>query len=199
MNLAILASGSGSNFQALVDAQKKGYFKAKIKLLITDKEKAFVRKRADKFKIKHVFIDPKKFKSRVSFDKEVVKVLRREKIDFILLAGFMRIISPYFVRSYKNKIINIHPALLPLFKGTDAIKRALNSGAKATGVTVHFVDEKIDNGPIILQESIKIKANTKLKDLEKKIHSLEHKLYPQAVKLLLEKKVKIRGGKVSIF
>ena len=117
MNIAVLASGNGTNFEALAKAAEKGYFKANIKLLLTDKKGAFARKRAEKFGIKDIFINPKGFRSRLDFDKKIVSILRKEKISLVILAGYMRIISPYFVKSFKNKIINIHPALLPAFKG----------------------------------------------------------------------------------
>jgi len=198
MNIAILASGKGTNFEVLAKAVKRGYIKAEIKLLITDKEKAFVRRRAKRFKIREFFINPKNFKSRLSFDKELVKILHKEKIDLVVLAGYMRILSSVFVRSFKNRILNIHPALLPAFRGTNAIERALKYGCKLTGVTVHFVNEQIDAGPIILQKSIKIKEGTALEELEKRVHELEHKLYPLAVKLFIDKKIKIDGKNVKI-
>ncbi|MFH1504353.1 MAG: phosphoribosylglycinamide formyltransferase [Candidatus Omnitrophota bacterium] len=195
MNIAILASGNGTNLEALAKAAKKGYFKADIKLLITDKKEAFARIRAKKLGLKDIFINPKDFSSRLEFDKEIVKILKKEKTDLVTLAGYMRIISPYFVKIFKNKIINIHPALLPAFKGVRSIERALKHGSKITGVTVHFVDEKIDHGPIILQESLKIKKNETLKELEKRVHKLEHKLYPLAIKLIIEKDT--MGGKFA--
>jgi len=198
INIAVLASGNGTNFEALTKAVKKQRLKADIKLLITDKKNAFARKRAKRLGVKDIFIDPKGFKSRLEFDKEIVKVLRREKTDIVALAGYMRIISPYFVKSFKNKIVNIHPALLPAFKGVDSIARVLEYGCKATGVTVHFVDEKVDHGPIILQEAVTIRKNETLKALEKRVHKLEHKLYPLAVKLIVEKKLKIKGRNVFI-
>ena len=180
MNIAVLASGS-----------------SKIKLLITDKKNAFARRRASRLKIKDLFIDPKKSKNRLAYDKAIVKVLKKEKIDLILLAGYMRVLSPYFIKQFKNKILNIHPALLPSFKGTDSIKRAFDYGVKVTGVTVHFVDSKVAHGPIILQEEIKITPKTTLSTLTKQIHALEHKLYPKAVKLFATKKLTLSGRKVS--
>ena len=198
MNVAVLASGNGSNFECLVKAAKKKKIKVNIKLLITDKKNAFVRKRAKRLGVKDVFINPKSFKSRLGFDKEIVKILRKEKIKLVALAGYMRLISPYFVKSFKNRILNIHPALLPCFKGTTAIKDAYNYGCKITGVTVHLVDEKVDHGPIILQESLKISDSLGIAKLEKKIHEIEHKLYPRALRLLAEGKLKIRGRNVKI-
>ena len=197
-NIAILASGRGTNFEAIAKAIKTGKLKANLKLLITDNENAYVRKRAKKFKVKDIFVDPKKFKNRIDFDKEIVKILKREKIDLVVLAGFMRILSGYFVKKFKNKILNIHPAILPAFKGTNAIERAYNYGCKVTGVTIHFVDEKVDHGPIILQEVVKIEEEMSLEKLEEKIHRLEHKLYPKAIKLFLKGRLKVKGRNVKI-
>ena len=198
MNIAILASGNGSNFEAIVKAAKRGYIKACIKILITDKSNAYVRQRAKRSKIKDIFIDPSEFKSRLEFDAEVAKVLKKEKIGLVVLAGFMRILSAKFVKRFKNRILNIHPALLPAFKGENAIRRALQHNCKVTGVTVHFVDEKVDNGPIILQQAIEIKRGETLERLEKRIHNLEHKLYPLAVKLFTERRIKIKNRNVEI-
>jgi len=197
-NIVVLASGSGTNFQALAKAIKKQKLKARIKLLVTDKRNSFVRKRAKNLDIKDVFVNPKEFKSDLEFDKSIVKILKKEKIDLVILAGYMKIISPFFVKSFNNKILNIHPAILPAFKGTGSISRAFKYGCKVTGVTVHFIDEKVDHGPIILQETVKITKGMSQEKLEEKIHKLEHKLYPQALKLILDKKVRIRGRDVKI-
>ena len=197
-NIVVLASGNGTNFQALVKAICKQKLKAKIKLLITDKKNSFVCKRAKSLGIKDIFINPKEFKSDLAFDKKIVKILKKEKIDLVILAGYMKIISSFFVRSFNNRILNIHPSLLPAFKGTNAISRAFRYGCKVTGVTVHFIDEKIDHGPIILQETVEIKKGMNEEKLEEKIHKLEHKLYPQALKLILDKKVRVKGRNVKI-
>ena len=198
MNIAILASGTGSNFQALASAVKKGYIKANVKLLVVDKANAYVRVRAKRFKIKDIFIDPKQFKTRIDFDKTLVKLLKAERIDLVVLAGFMRILSPFFVNAFKNKILNIHPALLPAFRGEHAIERARAFGCKVTGVTVHFVDEGVDHGPIVVQQPVTIEEGITLEKLEKKIHTLEHKLYPLAIKLLVENKLAIKDRQVKI-
>jgi len=198
MNIAILASGNGSNFEAIAKAVKRGYIKASIKVLITDKYNAFARTRARRNNIKDVFVDPRKFGSRAGFDKEIIRILKAEDIDLVILAGFMRILSTDFVKRFHNSILNIHPALLPAFRGERAIERALKYGCKVTGVTVHFIDEKVDNGPVILQEAIKIKRGETPENLEKRIHKLEHKLYPLAVKLFVEKRLKIKNRNVEI-
>jgi len=198
-NIAILASGKGSNFEAIVNSVKNGYIRnVEIKLLLSDKKYAPVRKKAKQKKIKDIFINPTHFRSRHEFDKAIAKVLLDEKIDLILLAGYMRILSPYLVGMFKNKILNIHPALLPAFKGKNSIQRALKYGCKVTGVTVHLIDEKVDNGPIILQKSIDIKEGATIKEVENEIHKLEHKLYPLALKLFIDKKIRVRKHHVQI-
>jgi len=198
MNIAILASGNGSNFEAIVKAVKRGYIKASIKALITDKHDAFVRERAKRNSIKDIFIDPAKFKSRIAFDREIVRILKAEKVNLVVLAGFMRILSIDFVKKFRSHILNIHPALLPAFRGENAIAKALEYGCKITGVTVHFIDEKVDNGPVILQEAVRIKKGETLKNLEERIHKLEHKLYPLAIKLFTENRLKIKNRNVEI-
>ena len=199
MNIAVLASGNGTNFEAIVRSVEEGKLKnANIKILIGDRKDAFVYKRAKRYGVKTLFINSKSFKNRVLFDKEAVKILRKEKIELVVLAGFMRILSPHFVKAFKNRILNIHPALLPSFKGDSAIKEAHKYGVKITGVTVHLVDNEVDHGPIILQEALKVKERESLESLEKRIHRLEHKLYPEAIKLFIQGRLKVRGRKVTI-
>jgi phosphoribosylglycinamide formyltransferase-1 len=146
-----------------------------------------------------VFIDPKSFKSRLDFDKALVRILREEKINLVVLAGFMRILTPYFVGEFRNRILNIHPAILPAFRGQNSIKRAYGYGCKITGVTVHLVDNAVDRGPIILQDIVPIEENMPLAELEEEIHRLEHKLYPLAIKLFIDGKIKIRGRRVKTY
>ncbi|MCM8773995.1 MAG: phosphoribosylglycinamide formyltransferase [Candidatus Omnitrophica bacterium] len=198
INIAVLASGRGTNFEAIVKAIKSNYLKANLKVLITDKKNAYVRIRARMHGVREVFIDPKRFNSPMDFEKEIVKVLKEERVKLVVLAGFMRVLSPYFVNLYKNRILNVHPSLLPAFKGKNAIERAYKYGVKVTGVTVHFVDRKVDNGPIILQESLKIKDDYSLKELEENIHHIEHRLYPKAIKLAIEGRLKIKGRRVTV-
>ena len=148
-------------------------------------------------------IDSRDFKGkRLQFDKNVISVLKKYKVTptngLVCLAGFMKIISPYFIKAYKNKILNIHPAILPAFPGLDAQKQAVDFGAKFSGCTVHFVDEGVDTGPIIIQEIVKISDKDTEKTLSKKIHKKEHEIYPKAVELLAKKKIVIRGRKVHI-
>ena len=194
MNLAIFASGNGSNFAALIKAVKEKKIKAKFVVLVCDKPEAFVVKRAQKAKVTVILVKREDFVSRADYEAAIIQRLKNYKIDLIVLAGFMRLLSPDFVKRYRNRIINIHPSLLPAFKGARAIRDAFDSGVDFTGVTVHFVDQEIDHGPIILQCKIKIKSQDTLASLEKRIHLLEHKLYPQAIKLFIRGKT--RGLKI---
>lgn len=198
MNIAVFASGRGTNFSAIVRAVKKGKLKANLALLVCDNPKALVLGRAKKAGIKVALLKREDFPSKKDFENKLIEHLEREKIDLIVLAGFMRVLSPEFIQKYKNRILNIHPALLPCFKGGQAIKDAFNYGVKVTGVTVHFVDEKIDSGPIILQVPVKIEENDTLETLETKIHKVEHSLYPEAIRLFLEGRLSIKGRKVEI-
>jgi len=196
MNIAVLVSGNGTNLQAIIDTVKSGYIKATIALVISDNKQAYALERAKKAGIETLFLDPKVFNSREDFDKEIIKNLKSRNIELICLAGYMRVLTPYFVREYKNRIINIHPALLPSFKGVNGVKDALDWGVKITGPTVHFVTEKVDSGPIIAQTAIEVKDDDTEDALRGRIHKEEHKIYPKAVKDFAEGKLEIRGGRV---
>jgi len=198
VNLAVFASGQGSNFSAIVNAIKRGGIKVRSVLLVCDKPLARVIGRAQKAKVGVILVRREDFAGRADFEAAIIQRLISYKIDLIALAGFMRMLSPAFVRKYRSRIINIHPSLLPAFKGSHAIKDAFKAGAASTGVTVHFVDEEMDHGPVILQEKVRITSGDTLASLEKKIHAVEHKLYPHVVRLYSEGKIKIRRGKVSI-
>ena len=196
MNIAILCSGSGTNLQAIIDKVKSGYIPAKIAFVLSDKPDAFALTRAKKAGIETVVLKSKDYKTREDFDKEVVKNLKKRNVELVVMAGFMRLLSPYFIKEYKDRIINIHPALLPSFKGTNGIKDALDYGVKVTGATVHFVDEHLDNGPIILQSCVDIKDEDTIDTLLERVHREEHKIYPEAVKLFAEGRLVIKGRKV---
>ncbi|MDD5561583.1 MAG: phosphoribosylglycinamide formyltransferase [Candidatus Omnitrophica bacterium] len=190
MNLAIFASGNGSNFSAIVKAIRQSRIKAKLVILVCDRPRAFVVKRAKKEKVRVVLVRREDFVSRADFEMAIIQRLRSYKIDLIALAGFMRMLSPSFVRRYRKRILNIHPSLLPAFKGSHAIKDAIDHKASFTGVTVHFVDEQMDHGPVILQERIKIRSNDTLSLLEKRIHALEHRMYPRVIELFCSGRIK---------
>lgn len=198
MKFAVFASGHGTNLQAIIDAVKKGKIKAQLALVISDNPKAYALKRARKARIKSVFINPRVFTDRKSYDRQMLKYLRCEKIDFVVLAGFMRILSEGFVRRYQGKILNIHPALLPAFRGSEAIAEAFKYGVKVTGVTVHFVDVKVDSGPVIFQEAVGVKSDDTLATLAEEIHKVEHRIYPQAIDLFARGRLQIKGRKVLI-
>lgn len=198
MNIAVLCSGSGTNLQAIIDKVVSGYINAKIALVLSDKKDAFALERAKKAGIETVVLDPKDYKTREEFDKEVIRNLKKRNVELVVLAGFMRLLSPYFIAEYKNRIMNVHPALLPSFKGSHGIKDALDHGVKVTGVTVHFVDEHLDNGPIILQRCVEIKSGDTEESLLERVHKEEHKIYPEAVKLFAEGRLKIEGRRVVI-
>jgi phosphoribosylglycinamide formyltransferase-1 len=198
-NLAVFASGRGSNFIAIAKAIRSGKLKrANLALLLSDNPNAPVIAEARKLKVKVLLVDPAVFSVKQDFEAEVAKHLKENKIGLIVLAGFMRILSRNFVRAYKNKIINIHPSLLPSFKGKEGIRDAYEYGVKVTGVTVHFVDEKMDHGPIITQKEVKVEGKDTLVSLEYKMHKVEHKLYPEAIKLFIDRKLKLSGRRVLI-
>lgn len=198
MNIAVFASGRGTNFSAIARAAKKGVIKANLALLVCDNPKALVLQKAKRAGVKAALVKKEDFATKRDFELGIIEHLEENTIDLIVLAGFMRILSPEFVRQYKFRILNIHPALLPSFKGAQGIKDAFDYGVKVTGVTVHFVDEEMDHGPIILQEAVKVRADDTLESLEKRMHKVEHLLYPEALRLFSEGKLKIEGRRVII-
>jgi phosphoribosylglycinamide formyltransferase 1 len=198
MNIAVFASGRGTNFSAIARAVKKGKIAAELALLVCDTPSAPVIAKAKRGKVKIALVERKDFPAKEEFENKIIQHLEEARIDLIVLAGFMRILSPGFVGRYKNRILNIHPALLPSFKGSEAIKDAFAYGVKATGVTVHFVDEEMDHGPVIAQTPVRIEEADTLETLEAKIHKVEHRLYPFAIQLVVEGKVVPEGRRVRI-
>ena len=197
-NIAVFASGRGTNFSAISAAVKKGRLKANLALLVCDNPRAPVLERAKKAKVKAVIVQRGDGVSKNDFEAKIIEHLKGHSIDVIVLAGFMRLLSSEFVRQYKGRILNIHPSLLPAFKGTEGIKDAFEYGARVTGVTVHFVDEELDHGPIILQAPVNIGEKDTLGSIEEKIHKLEHKLYPEALRLFVGGKLRLQGRRVII-
>jgi phosphoribosylglycinamide formyltransferase 1 len=181
MNFAVFASGNGSNVQAIIDALKAGRIAAALAVVFSDKPDAFALTRAKKAGIATLHLSPKDFADRAAFDNAVLAEMDARKIDFIVLAGYMRLLSPQFVRAYAERLINIHPSLLPDFKGAHAIRDAFAAKVKETGVSVHFVIDEVDAGRIIAQEKVAILPNDTLGSLEERIHAVEHKLYPQVI------------------
>lgn len=198
MRFAVFVSGSGTNLAAIIDAVKRKAITSELALVVSDKRKAFALKRAEAAGIKTRVFPPKDYTNKQSVDRDMVVFLKQERIDFIVLAGYMRLLTPFFIKKFHRKILNVHPSLLPSFRGLRAIKDAFTFGTKVTGVTIHFVDEKMDHGPIITQESLKILGNDTLESLEEKIHKLEYRVYPKAIQLFVEGRLKIKGRKVEI-
>lgn len=199
MKIAVFVSGNGTNLQALIDAGKnKKLGQGEITLVVCDKPQAYALTRAATAGIKTFVLEKKGFTSREEYDKRIALELKKEKIELIVLAGFMRILSGDFVDEYYGRMLNIHPSLLPAFKGAHAIRDAYESGIKEAGVTVHFVTKELDSGPIVLQDKVTRTPEDTLETLEEKIHKVEHRLYPEAVRLFAEGKLKIENGKVKI-
>ncbi|MFH1458737.1 MAG: phosphoribosylglycinamide formyltransferase [Candidatus Omnitrophota bacterium] len=198
MNIAVFVSGQGTNFSAIIRAVKKGKIKAHLALLVCDQPGAGAIGRAKRAGIKVALVKREDFATKEDFEAQILGRLKENQIDLIVLAGFMRLLSAEFVLQYKERIINVHPALLPSFKGAHGIKEAFDYGVKVTGATVHFVDEAMDHGPIILQRSVRIEEGDTLGSLEEKIHKIEHVLYPEALKLLTQGQLKREGRKVRI-
>lgn len=196
--IAVFASGNGSNFLNIVKEIRSGCLKAELPLLVCDQPTAGVLKHALKYKIPTLVLERSAYDSRDLYENEIIRNLKALKIDYVVLAGFMRILGPVLIKAYRNRVINIHPALLPSFKGSHGIKDALDYGVKLTGVTVHFVDEKMDHGPIILQEAVAILAKDDFASLSKKIHRIEYKIYPQALRLLLSGRLHISARRVHL-
>ena len=198
INIGVLVSGRGTNLQAIIEAIEEGKIEGEIKIVMSDHPKACALKRAQQYLIDTRYIDFKEFKNREDYDKEIIKSLKEKKIDLVVLAGYMRILSPYFIRTYKNKIINIHPALLPSFSGLHAQGQAVKYGVKVSGCTVHFVDEGVDSGPIVLQRALEVKDDDTEESLAERILKEEHQIYPQAIQLFSQGRLMIKGRRVFI-
>ena len=185
--ISIFASGSGTNFQAIVDAVNDGTIPARIALLVCDKPDAYVLQRAEKEGITTFVFEPKKFVSKAHYEQQILMELRKYEVEWIFLAGYMRIIGRILLNAFPEKIVNIHPALLPAFPGANGIRDAYQYGVKVFGVTVHFVDEGVDTGKIIDQDSFKIFGSESLESIEDQIHKIEHEIYPRVIAILLSK------------
>jgi phosphoribosylglycinamide formyltransferase-1 len=202
VRVGVLASGRGSNLQAVIDAIEAGRVNAQIVLVLSNKKDAVALERARKYGLTEVFLDPKPFAgqpdSREAYDRAVLDVLRKHDVELVLLAGYMKIVTSVLVKAYENRMMNIHPSLLPSFPGLDAQKRALDHGVKLSGCTVHFVTEGVDEGPIIIQAAVPILEGDTPEALAARILVEEHKIYPKAVQLYAEGRLKIDGRIVRI-
>lgn len=198
LKAGVLASGIGSNFQAIIDAIEKGNIKASIELLITDNPSAFAIERAKKHNIRYLFINPKEFAAKDVFFSRIADELKARGVELVILAGFMRIVRKPLIAAFPGRIMNIHPALLPAFPGLHGQKQALDYGVKISGCTVHFVDEGMDTGPVIIQAAVPVLPDDTEDTLSERILSFEHRIYPEAVRLFAEGRIEIDGRKVKI-
>lgn len=184
---AIFASGAGSNFQAIMEANRENELGCEIVLLVCDKPEAKVIEKAANFGVTTHIADPKTFPSKEAYEQAVVSKLQGAKVDWIFLAGYMRIVGPTLLQAYDRAIVNIHPSLLPAFPGLDAIGQAFRANAQTTGVTIHYIDEGVDTGPIIDQEALEILPTDTEETLKQRIQEIEHRLYPKVIRNLLNR------------
>jgi phosphoribosylglycinamide formyltransferase-1 len=198
LKLGILISGNGSNLQSIIDNIEKGSLKAIIKIVISNNPEAYGITRAKKHGIPVVVLKNGDFKNKEEFNLELIRILKNNYVDLVILAGFMRIITPTLLKAFPHKIMNIHPALLPSFPGIHGQKQALEYGVKLSGCTVHFVDEGVDTGPIIIQSAVQVFDDDTEETLAARILEEEHRIYPQAIQFFAEGKIEIKGRKVRI-
>ncbi|HLA77848.1 MAG TPA: phosphoribosylglycinamide formyltransferase [Vicinamibacteria bacterium] len=193
--IGVLASGRGSNLQALIEAAAAGALGGRIAVVLSNLESAPALDRARRAGIPAVFRDHRG-RRREDFDQELVGVLQHHQVELVCLAGYLRILSPVFIRAFPGRILNVHPSLLPAFPGLEAPRQAWEHGAKVSGATVHLVDEDLDSGPIVLQEVVPVLDADTPETLARRILTVEHRLYPQAVRLLLEGQLRFEGRRV---
>ena len=203
VNIGVLISGGGTNLQSIIDGINCGDIRGQIKLVISNKKEAYGLKRAQNAGIEAIYIDRKKFATEELYNKKLIEELEGRNIDLIVLAGYLKVLSKNFVGRYKNRIINIHPSLIPSFcgkgfYGEKVHRMALDYGVKITGATVHFVDEGTDTGPIILQKSVEVKDDDTVDSLKERVLDIEHQLLPEAVKLFCEDRLTIKNRRVII-
>ncbi|MEJ2682763.1 MAG: phosphoribosylglycinamide formyltransferase [Candidatus Sulfobium sp.] len=193
-----MASGRGSNFQSIIDSVESGYLDAEIKVLVTDNRDAFALERARKSGIESLVVVPKEFGSRDDYFRRIAEELRGRGVSLVVLAGFMRIVGKPLLHEFPNRVMNIHPALLPSFPGLHGQRQAVDYGVKISGCTVHFVDEGMDTGPIIIQAAVPVRHDDTEESLSERILRLEHRIYPEAIKMFVEGRLDVRGRKVII-
>lgn len=186
MKIAVFASGNGSNFEAIVKSMNQGEIEGAIVLVFSDRTEAYVLERAKSLQIPVRSFSPKQFTNKVEYEREILKELEAKEVELLVLAGYMRLIGPTLLNAYPNRILNIHPALLPEFPGLHGIRDAFEAGVKQTGVTVHYVDNGVDTGPILAQKRVNIEENETLASLELKIHQAEHQLYPEVIQDVIQ-------------
>lgn len=195
--LAVFCSGSGTNLAAIIRAVRRRQIPSAIRLVVSDRAEAYALVRARRAGIPTLSLPPHDFSSQASYERALIRALERARVRYIALAGFMRILSPAFVRRYRWRILNIHPALLPAFPGAHAVRDALAACARVTGVTVHLVDEGVDTGPIVLQETVRVLPRDTEAKLLARLHRVEHRLYPRALRELVEGRLRVDRGRVK--
>jgi phosphoribosylglycinamide formyltransferase-1 len=198
LRVGVLASGRGTNLQALLDACARPDFPARVVVVLSDRERAQALERARTAGVEAAFVNLKDFADREAFDLALVRLLEARRVGLVCHAGFMRILSPAYVRAFAGRALNVHPSLLPAFPGLSAQRQALDWGVKVAGATVHFVDEGVDTGPIVLQASVPVHPDDTEESLSARILAEEHRLYPEAVRLFAEGRLRIAGRRVVV-
>ncbi|MFP4661423.1 MAG: phosphoribosylglycinamide formyltransferase [Halanaerobiales bacterium] len=198
LKIGVLVSGRGSNLQSILDNVESGDLNVEIGLVISDRENAYALERAAEHGVDHKYINPREYESKEKFEQVMIDLFRDRGVELVLMAGFMRILTPHFIREFKQRVMNIHPSLLPSFSGLHPQQQALDYGVKVSGCTVHFADEGMDTGPIILQSAVPVLDDDDEDSLAARILKEEHKIYPEAVKLFSEGRLKIEGRSVKI-
>lgn len=198
LKIAILASGSGSNAQAMIDKARQGILDVDIRLVVSNRPGAGVLERAKKAGIPATLIDHGDFADRAAHEAQLIEKIRQSGAEYVALAGYMRLLTPLFLEAFQGRVLNLHPALLPSFPGTNGGKDALDYGVKLTGCSVHFVEEDMDAGPLIIQAAVPVKAGEELETLMQRIHALEHRIYPQALQWLAEGRISRKGREVYL-
>jgi phosphoribosylglycinamide formyltransferase 1 len=196
--IGVLISGTGTNLQAIIDAIEAQTLDAKIEVVLSNKAEAYGLIRAKKHNLFTAVLDHKSFSNREAYDQEVMEILRTRGVELVVLAGFMRLLSPVFIKSYANRIMNIHPALLPAFPGLNVQRKALEHGVRFSGCTVHFVNDECDDGPIIIQAVVPVFPDDTEAALEARILKQEHRIYPRAIQLYAEGKLHVVGRRVLV-
>ena len=198
VNLGVLASGRGSNFQAIIDEIERGRLNAVVKLLVVDNPEAYAIERAKRHGIEHLSLNPKDFSTRNDFYLRITDELKSRGVDLVILAGFMRVVKKPLIEAFRNRIMNIHPALLPSFPGLHGQGQAADYGVRISGCTVHFVDEGMDTGPVIIQAAVPVSPEDSEDSLSERILKLEHKIFPEAIRLFSEGRLAVEGRIVKI-
>jgi len=198
LGIGVLVSGSGSNLQSIIDRMEEGCLDAEIKMVISNNPDAYALERCRKHHIPAVVVRHQDFRTREDFDRQMIDVFKSHQVDLVVMAGFMRVLTPLFLHAFSMKIMNIHPALLPAFPGTHVQQKAIDYGVKFSGCTVHFADEGVDTGPVIIQAMVPVLVDDTADTLAARILKEEHRIYPQAIQFYAEGRIQINGRKVFI-